>query len=262
MEIKKHKIFVLTAAYNQWYRDIVKYANITKEKYCEKHDYDYFCYDENVLQFEELNKRGFPWVKIYLLNHLFSINKECDYFFWIDADVEIINNNIKIEEFIKEEKDILISREYLKQTEFNTGFMLIKNNEVSRQFIKKVMNYPEIKDNQFHEQGVINKIHNQEKLDFLDFIEYENLYCYWSLFNKKYFGLHAARCTFDRLGFLYTLDIYCTVKMDEENEQQYRERMMFIHNQKKVDEFIKNCLKNRIRYRPSQRYKNIKNNLI
>lgn len=121
---KKIKIAVISL-YDKPYESIGKYGHLNKQKYCLKHDYDFFLYTDKLD-----NKRKTQWSKIIAIqNHLRSY----DWIFWSDADALIMNENIKLESLIDENYNIIITRDC---NHINTGNFFIKNCAWSERFLK------------------------------------------------------------------------------------------------------------------------------
>ena len=108
------------------YKQITYWSRQNKISYCNHHGYD-FIEDETVYN----KDKPIPWTKIpLLLKYIDSY----DYLVWIDADILIMNKNIKIEDFIKlySDRDIICGSDWRM---INTGVMIIKSSEFSKKFI-------------------------------------------------------------------------------------------------------------------------------
>ena len=123
-----------------WYDKAIKdYGNIAKKInkiYCKKHKYD-LIYSKKRL----LPERHPSWECIPLLLNTLKTNKY-DYVIWIDADACFnLKSTNTIENIINsnKDKDIIFSGD---ETTFiiNSGFMIFKNSDISKQFCKNVIN--------------------------------------------------------------------------------------------------------------------------
>lgn len=143
-----------------------------KRKYCEKHGYSFLSYTDRISQ------RPPQWDKIrYILNHL----NEYDWIFWSDADSFVINSDVKLEEFIAPEKDLILQLDKSGKTYpplgrpgraarpsivgVNTGQMFVKNSKWSKWFWEECWQnekYNYALDGQNWEQGIIRKIIGQK----------------------------------------------------------------------------------------------------
>ena len=104
-----------------------------KEKYCAKHGYVFLRHTER------LSDRPPPWDKIkYLKRHI----DQYDWIFWTDSDSVIINDDVRLETFINNEKDLIIQMDESSQglKEINSGQFFIKNSEWGKWFLNEVWN--------------------------------------------------------------------------------------------------------------------------
>lgn len=226
-------IAVCSLYINQWYRDIVKYGKLSLEKYCEKHGYDFIYETEETNEGVYDAQRDIPWYKILLL--LKVMQKNYDFVIWNDADTQIIDYEKKLETFISEmeNKDILIARDW--QTILNTGTMFIRNSEYSKNLLQAIWNNKQPFRADLHEQASLENIYTNNYLDaqshiiILPHYRQNDFLTYWySYYPGQCFIVHATRCSHDRDGFLFTMDMFCTIKMDEETEEQYQDRLNWL----------------------------------
>lgn len=230
------RIAVCSLYINPWYRDIVKYGKISLEKYCQKHGYDFIYETEETPNGVYDGKRDIPWYKILLLLKIIQ-KKKYDFVVWNDADTQIVNYNIKFEQFIIEmgEKDLLVARDW--KSILNTGTMFIRNSNYSLNLLQKIWNNTYPFQAALHEQASLsdlytrNELNVQQHLVILPLERQNDFLTYWySYFPRECFIVHATRCSHDRLGFIFTMDMFCTVKMDEENEEQYQDRINWLNS--------------------------------
>ena len=200
--------------------DFGKFAAEINLKYANKNNYSFIC---EILQ-EPLLDRQNTWIKINLIKkHL----PNYDYVVWIDADA-IFLKNIKIEDFIDDNIDLIISKNPLPETKImytmtNTGFMVWKNSKWSIDTLNYIWsNYNLYAFSHFHEQTAIDQLLlpkitnlnllNLELSDLDDCIIQENVkiipYSYHSLSYDTLFIYHAAGDTttkFERLCDIYNI---------------------------------------------------------
>ncbi len=134
-----------------------------KKRYCEKHGYKFLGYTKRLCD------RPPPWEKLlYLQKHI----QDYDWIFWSDSDSFIINGEIKLEDYINEEKDLIIQLDQsdpaLQTVTFkgvlgvNSGEMFLKNSDWSRWFLNECYynhgKYNIPLDHKDWEQGVIKQI--------------------------------------------------------------------------------------------------------
>jgi len=232
------KIIVCTLAINEWYRNVVKYAIKNFEYYCSLYNYEFILHTENDTDTVFDNKRAPCWYKIKLIEKILK-EKECDYVVWIDADCQILKHDVKLEYFIEK----YINNEfYLALTQdqqvLNTGVMFIKNNAFNIELMNKIWNNPSAVDyfKDFHEQTSLAELYenNDDIKKYINIIPYsvkDELVVYWgNYYPNENFLLHSARCSFDTLSFIYMMDSYYPFRIDEENDDEYNERIEWLKN--------------------------------
>ena len=100
-----------------------------KQKYCNKHGYTFLPYTKS------LNEDYHPsWSKIlYLIKHL----KKFEWLVLTDADTYVINSDIKLENFIKGNKQFIIQCDTEENyTAINTGVIFVKNSQFCHDLLK------------------------------------------------------------------------------------------------------------------------------
>lgn len=222
------KIAVCTLCIGDWYFEIVKYGVKTIENYANRHNYDfYICNDVYD------GKREYPWYKILSIA---KILHKYDYVFWIDADGHVLRPELSADYFIKEylkDKDLLCAKDW--NNTLNTGIMILKNTPFIHSLLYQVWNNKESYDKSFHEQASMAQIYNSNRLnsrEYIQIIPWENqyiLYNFWpNYFPGRQFFIHIARCSHDPLGFITTLDTYCPIRMEEDVEGEYEDRVSWL----------------------------------
>lgn len=127
-DLTKYKIAIISL-YDQGYKHIGQFSDENKQKYAKKHGYDVFIY-HNVLD----TARPPAWSKIIAIQrHL----KDYKWIYWSDADSLIMNTNIKLESFVNDDVDLIISKECYYGF-LNTGSFLIKNTPWSHILLKRI----------------------------------------------------------------------------------------------------------------------------
>lgn len=119
----------IVSLYDENYKEIGKYSDLNKQAYAKLHGYDIYLYN-TLLDSSKLA----PWNKILAIqNHI----NDYDYIFWTDADSLIMNFDIKLEEFIDENYDLIISKEEVMNN-LNTGHFFIKNSQWSKSLLENL----------------------------------------------------------------------------------------------------------------------------
>jgi len=264
------KITVCMIAINMWYQEIVKYNIENVKQYCLKHNYKFVVdlgvsYPEDVKPYSDIiqnidenitqttvydGSRDCPWYKIKLVEKCLDMfdaqcaNQDNDsYVVWIDADSHLLNNNQMLEDYItryQQGKHMLLAKEGNPGIILNTGVMFVRNTEYSRKILGMVWNNDKSFDKNFHEQASLGQLYIenveniQENIVVLHpCLQYEFL-CYWYMYEpNKSFIIHAARCAHEREGFIYTMDMFCPVRLREESDEEYKNRMEWLYDREK-----------------------------
>jgi len=227
------KVAVCTLCINEWYAEIVRYGVQTTKNYAEKHGYDFYvCNDVYD------GTRDYPWYKIKAIQ---KILPKYDFVFWIDADGFIEKPELDITHFINEylkDKDILCARDW--NNTLNTGIMVIRNSPFVHALLYEVWNNTEKYNIDFHEQASMgqiydaNRLNSKTKIEIIPFEDQHILYCFWAnYYPDRQFFVHIARCAFDPVGFVCTLDNYCPIRMDEDKPGEYEDRINWLTNTEK-----------------------------
>jgi hypothetical protein len=226
------KICVCSLYINDWYREITKYGKLSVENYCVKHGYDFVHATEDWDGYD--GERDPPWYKIRMLLEVLETGKY-DIVVWNDADTQIVDDSISLESKIDkfmEGKDMLLAREHGAM--LNTGTMFMRNTEWSKEILCKVWDNvnPEF---DFHEQSSLLDLYMknvddaQTRIRVLESTHQNEFLSYWSMYYPKTcFIMHCTRCSQDRVGFIFTMDMFCRVKMEEENDQEYEKRIEWL----------------------------------
>lgn len=253
------KIAVCTLCINDWYYDIVKYGVKSIENYAKRHGYDFYACND--VYEKEGGTRDYPWYKILALQ---KILPKYDMVFWIDADGFVLKPEVLVTDFVNvwlpEGKDILITRDC--NNICNTGVMIWKNTPFCHALLHEIWNNKEEFDTAFHEQASLcqiistNRLNSQNKIQIIPIEKRNTFYSYWAeYFPGNCFFIHIARCAHDPCGFVYTLDCYCPIKMDEDVEDEYEDRVKWLNDRTRCRRDIELWVSQKIRTRESTRSK-------
>lgn len=231
------KIVVCTNGINDWYREVVKYGLRNLEEYCKLHNYKCIINTEDNQDIYD-GKRECPWYKIKTIKKILK-TEDCDYVVWLDADIQILKQEQKLEYFIQKfvvDKDVDLA--LVQERPLNTGVLFIRNCEFNLKLMDDIWNNKNDFDPALHEQASLAEIYirDDEVKKHIHIIPYciqDELVVYWgSYYPNKSFLLHSARCNFDRISLMFMMDTYYMFKMDEETEEQYNERMDYVKTEK------------------------------
>lgn len=220
------KIGICYMSIGEKYKITTRWSRQNKIEYCKKHDYD-FIEDESIHD----ESKTIPWSKIPLI--LKYINN-FDYIVWVDADMLIMNPNITIESFIDKypDHDIICGNDWKM---INTGFMIIKNSDFSKQFYQAVFdniyNPEDDKQGRYnnHEQGSFINLHDRNHMNCNDHIKVtspRDMNSYWFNFHPGDFILHFAAVRGNLLGYLIR-DCYPN-RFDYDTDDSYEDRMKWL----------------------------------
>ena len=124
------KIAIVTQNTPNLIRHYYKEARENHIMYCNKHDYSYYVFYDNLA--EDVNPGESPKISWSKVKACLNVVENHDYTMWMDADAIYANQNIKIEDKINEypEKDYYLCRDP-KSHFVNSGVMIWKNSEKS-----------------------------------------------------------------------------------------------------------------------------------
>lgn len=139
--------------------DYGDFASLNHHEYSNKHGYSYI---KKIVNNDDYQDWHPTWIKIDVLKTYLPI---FDYVVWIDADAVFYNQDIKIEDFIEENIDLVIPKLEVDKVSGNvwthttTGFMIWKNSEWSKNVLNELWNNPkEFRFEFFHEQTRLDEI--------------------------------------------------------------------------------------------------------
>lgn len=221
------RLAVCSLSIGDEYKQTVKYCILSLRKYCEKHNYPLIT-DESY----KIQDRDYMWSKIPLLRRTLP---DYDYIVWIDADMMIMNDEIKLEDFI----DLYLgNRQMMLATDcgnqINTGFWILRNSQYTRDILDIIQNTPEIAGN-FHEQGVFTELHRKKNLFNLEQHTRIIPECKQRIFNATIYNFVYGDFLIHFLGIkkwenltILDRDHYPYEKIDEESQESFQYRLSWI----------------------------------
>lgn len=141
------KICVLSFYTNNY--EIGKQIEPLHRAYCLKNNYDYKCFYTVP---DYLIDRHPAWCKIHYLLEMLKL--EYDYIFWIDADAFFCNFDMKIEDWIEPNKNLILCRDaganFSQWNKYkhliNSGVMIFKNTEWSKTILEFIIHFNKFKE--------------------------------------------------------------------------------------------------------------------
>jgi hypothetical protein len=139
--------------------DYGDFASLNHHEYSNKHGYSYI---KEIVKNDDYIDWHPTWIKIEVLKKYLPLY---DYIVWIDADAVFVNQDIKIEDFIDGNIDLVIPKLEVDRltgnvwTHTTTGFMVWKNSEWSKNVLDLLWNEPrQFRFEFFHEQSRLDEI--------------------------------------------------------------------------------------------------------
>lgn len=139
--------------------DYGDFSSINHHDYANKHGYSYI---KKIVRNEDYHDWHPTWIKIDVLRKYI---KDFDYIVWIDSDAVFCDQEIKIEDFIQDDVDLVIPKMEMDRehntmwTHTSTGFMIWKNTDWSRNMLDLLWETPnEYRTQFFHEQSRLDQL--------------------------------------------------------------------------------------------------------
>jgi hypothetical protein len=145
--------------------DYGDFASLNHHEYANKHGYSYI---KKIVSNEDYQNWHPTWIKIDVIKTYLEI---FDYVVWIDADAVFVNQEIKIEDLIDSNIDLVIPKLEIDRvsgnvwTSTSTGFMIWKNSDWSFNILNELWNNPkEFRFEFFHEQSRLDDLIHEQLL--------------------------------------------------------------------------------------------------
>jgi len=139
--------------------DYGDFASLNHQEYANKHGYSYV---KKIVNNEDYLNWHPTWIKIDVLRTYLPI---FEYVVWIDADAVFYNQEVRIEDFIEDEIDLILPKLEIDRVSGNvwtsttTGFMIWRNSVWSRKTLDLLWNEPnQFRFEFFHEQTRLDEI--------------------------------------------------------------------------------------------------------
>jgi hypothetical protein len=145
--------------------DYGDFASLNHHEYANKHGYSYI---KKIVNNDDYQNWHPTWIKIDVIKTYLQI---FDYVVWIDADAVFYNQDIKIEDLIEGDVDLVIPKLEMDRVSGNvwtnttTGFMIWKKSEWSFNILNKLWNEPnQYRFEFFHEQSRLDDLIHEQLL--------------------------------------------------------------------------------------------------
>ena len=147
--------------------DYGDFSSFNHHEYANKHGYSYI---KKIVNNDDYQNWHPTWIKIDVLKTYLPL---FEYLVWIDADAVFVNQDVKIEDLISNDIDLILPKLEVDKisgnmwTHTSTGLMVWKNSEWSNNILNLLWNEPkQFRFEFFHEQSRLDELlHENFKLD-------------------------------------------------------------------------------------------------
>ena len=180
-------ICILSILIGKEYGNECSYGTLSKDFYCYKNKYDFIIGREKDYSKITHNKKRYGWLKVY---KLLEILNNYDYIFVSDADVSIMNHNLKLESIINRFMDddtlMLITKDH---NNINSGNFIVKGkNHLTYKYISLWRDNLQKKYNYIGDQdqpSLINMILNTDFKKYVKLIDQSIINSYPNILINK-----------------------------------------------------------------------------
>jgi len=139
--------------------DYGDFSSFNHHEYANKHGYSYI---KKIVNNDDYQNWHPTWIKIDVLKTYLPL---FEYLVWIDDDAVFVNQDVKIEDLISDDIDLILPKLEIDRVSGNvwthttTGFMVWKNNEWSNNILNLLWDEPkEFRFEFFHEQSRLDQL--------------------------------------------------------------------------------------------------------
>ena len=139
--------------------DYGDFSSFNHHEYANKHGYSYI---KKIVNNDDYQNWHPTWIKIDVLKTYLPL---FEYLVWIDADAVFVNQDVKIEDLISDDIDLILPKLEVDKisgnmwTHTSTGLMVWKNSEWSNNILNLLWNEPkQFRFEFFHEQSRLDEI--------------------------------------------------------------------------------------------------------
>ena len=216
------RITVCTLAIGTVYQDIVRYSIEGMRAYCERHGYRFVLDTGEAGNTVFDGERAPTWYKLPLLQKCLA---DCDYAVWIDVDSHILKPEVKLESFIERymgDRDMLFGKEGRSDVVLNGGVVFVRSTPWAHAQLGLAWSNEGKFDPGTHEQASLGDLWTRNVAGMRDRVvilgpnlQNEFLSYWFTYYPGQCFIVHATRCAHDREGFVYTMDLFCPIRLRE-----------------------------------------------
>ena len=180
-------LIAMLTAYDANQRDLAAWSSPNKRRYCRHHGYEFI---ELTDGFDP--SRPPSWSKVrFVKEHL----PHFDWLFWTDADSLIMNNLMRLEQFIEDGCDLVLTHDDFGVGKYviSMGQFLIRNCDWSMRFLDEVWEQKQFLHDRMWEQAAVQHLLTQRDLsDHVCVVTQRRFNSYLHNYRKGDFLLHFA----------------------------------------------------------------------
>jgi hypothetical protein len=142
----------MLTAYDGPYRVIGEISSSNKEAYCRRHGHRFVCRTDGFDM-----SRPAPWSKIPFIRQELDA---ADWVLWSDADALVMNGAVPVTRFVQDCADIVLSGDPWHG--LNTGHMLVRATDWSREFLERVYARTEFLNDSWWENAAVIALYSED----------------------------------------------------------------------------------------------------
>jgi hypothetical protein len=160
---------VVTFCHGPKYEVMGKWSLRNHHEYANRHKYDIFQGDEHVLPYMHFLE-PYAWIKPALFWQLLQLQSDHQWFIWADCDALYMNMDKPIPDLLKDlgidssaagATHVVVSKD-IDDSIFNTGVLLVKNSEWSRDFFANILimgQHAHVRNHKWWEQFAMHELY-------------------------------------------------------------------------------------------------------
>jgi hypothetical protein len=183
----------LLTAFDGNQREVAAYTTPNKAAYCARHGYPFIVRTDGFAP-----SRPPAWSKIRFIKNCL---REHEWVFWSDADSLIMNGSARLEEFVDEAYDLILTHEDMGVGVYNvcTGEMFFRRSKWSIRFLDEIWSQREfIHDRLWENRALIHLLWASDLSPHVQIVTQRRFNSYPSNYRKGDFMLHAAGLSRER----------------------------------------------------------------
>ena len=167
------EVGLVSFCHGRKFQELGKWATLNHIEYATRHGYDFFKGNEQVLPHMHF-LTPFAWLKAGFFWQLLQARSKHEWFVWVDCDALYMNMDKTVPDLIRDlgydprrNSDVhIIVADDLGSSIFNTGVLLVKNSEWSRDFFGNVLRMAQnenVRNHGFWEQFAMQELYKANR---------------------------------------------------------------------------------------------------